>query len=267
MFEAFSLFFFALGLIIGSFINVVIYRYGSGEDINGRSKCPSCQKTLRWFELVPVLSYVTLQGRCARCSSPISIQYPIVEFLTGLFFWAIAVKFYSLFLESTAMFIFVAGFYFIVVSILIIIAVIDFYHKIIPDRFSIMFVALSFGKLIIEHSGFNNLFRGEGLLDLLMGPILFLFFYSIWFFTRGRGMGFGDVKLSLGIGWMLGFIGGISAIVLSFWIGAIVGIALVLLKKAGPKTEVPFAPFLILGVLLVIFFNLDVMQIGKLLMI
>ncbi len=148
----------------------------------------------------------------------------------------------------------------------------DIRHKIIPDGVVYTFAILSLGKILITIP-FVELFHFPALLDLLSGPILFLFpFFFLWFISKGEWMGLGDGKLALGMGWFLGFAYGISAIVLGFWIGAVVGLLILLVQKIGKgnsplsfglghltmKSEIPFGPFLILGLLLVFFLHIDV---------
>jgi leader peptidase (prepilin peptidase) / N-methyltransferase len=265
-----------LGLLIGSFLNVVIIRYNTGGGVKGRSRCTSCARTLAWYELVPVASYVMLKGRCRTCSSGIALQYPLVELATGVLFTIVS---YTLFSPAHGMFsphIFVAIatllFYFLIISLLIIITVYDIRHMIIPDGIVYALCIAAAAKLLITHAGSMGgvLFA----LDALAGPLLFSGFFFVWFLSKGRWMGFGDAKLALAIGWLLGFKEGISAVVLAFWLGAALSLIYIGVKKlplflAGKqltiKSEIPFAPYLILGTLFALFSNLDVLQIGALL--
>ncbi|MFA6338440.1 MAG: prepilin peptidase [Candidatus Paceibacterota bacterium] len=271
MFYYFSTFVFLFGIIIGSFLNVVILRYNTGKNINGRSACFSCGKTLQWFELFPVLSFIFLKGKCRSCKTKISWQYPIVEFLTGLMFLGLYVKFFDFFIFPQ--YILLAFLYAIIFCILMVITVYDAKHKIIPDGAVYSFIVFSFITLLFRSFYFGGGFQFF-ICDIITGLAIFLFFFSLWFFSSGKWMGFGDAKLALGIGWSLGFPAGISAIVFAFWIGAAVGVALIIFKyislsivhtiklpKAFKhltiKSEIPFAPFLVLGMVLVFFFNLD----------
>ena len=269
--ELYIIFFFGiLGIIIGSFLNVVILRFNTGKGIDGRSLCFSCSKTLHWYELIPVASYLFQQGKCRSCKSSISRQYVLVELGTALLFALIAgrillplsetyavASIINLFLTLTA------------ASLLVVIFVYDLRHKIIPDVFSYGFAFLALMRLVLYYQ--DHLFTLPGTLDLLAGPIVALPFVLIWFVSKGTWMGFGDAKLALGIGWFLGLAGAISALCLSFWIGAAVGICLILLqrsKKRGRlsmKSEIPFAPFLVIGLLVVYFFPIDLFHIKTLL--
>ena len=277
MFTVLSLAAFLFGLIIGSFLNVVILRHGT-ETLAGRSRCPHCRKLIHWYENVPVLSYLALRGRCAGCRTPLSLQYPLVELAVGFLFVALfffvaerlAVTAPEAFLRLAPLsaFLLLSA----VWSTLVAIFVYDLYHKIIPDRFVFTFIGLSvLWFLFFLHPG--SLLSLGALLDGLSGPLLFLFFGSLWYFSGGRWMGFGDAKLALGMGFLLGLSGGLAAVLLAFWIGAAVAVLLLcvgsLLSKLGTtalppslkrltiKSEVPFAPFLIIGTAIAFFGEVD----------
>ena len=249
------IFTFIFGAIVGSFLNVVILRYGTEKPIShGRSGCPDCGKVLHWHELIPIWSFFALGGKCAVCSKPISLQYPLVEAFTG-FIFAATVYYFGL-STSTAYYLFIE-------SILIVIAVYDFHHKIIPDFFVFLFAVAAFIMAFVQ---------GWGMWDILAGPILAAPFALLWLVSRGRWIGLGDSKLALGIGFFLGLAQGVSAIVLAFWIGAAWSIALMAVQKASDassrvtmKSEIPFGPFLIAGTLLILFFGWDVLGISLLL--
>ncbi len=221
------------GLLAGSFLNVVVYRFGTGKSIvRGRSQCFSCARVLRWYELIPVVSYLVQRGRCRGCFSHIAYQYPLVELLTGLLFGALA--------WSGA----VLGLY-LTTATLVAILVYDLRHMIIPDPLVYAFIILA----ILNHAP-----------DWWMGPVLFAVFGSLWLVSRGKWMGFGDAKLVLGIGLLLGFSKGLSAMLIAFWSGALVGVALLYWKRRlfTMKSEIPFAPFLILGAFLALILNIQV---------
>lgn len=254
------IFIFILGTIIGSFLNVVIYRLNSGRKIvNDSSMCMSCGHKLRWFELIPVISYFIQGCKCRKCKSRISIQYPIVEILTGLMFLAISVKFIPFLFFSFWLYVGYTSVYLILFSLLVVTFVYDLRHKIIPNKIAFPFIALSFVSMVSNLIIFGNIFSWAALLDIFAGPIVALPFALIWLFSKGRLMGFGDVKLMLGIGWMLGLSSGIFAIILAFWFGAVVGLGLMALskKKVSFKSELPFAPFLILGIFITFLFGFN----------
>lgn len=259
---------FILGLIIGSFLNAIIFRYNTGMTPKGRSFCPNCGKKLNWFELVPVLSFVLQRGKCRGCFSRISWQYPTIELVTAFLFAATGYK-----LGITAGFESLNPLYFsyvlLVWCLLIVIAVYDFKHKIIPDGPVYAFIVLSLVGQIVSKF-FDQ--GGHTILDLSIGPILFLLMASFWLVSSGRWMGFGDAKLVLGIGLFLGFEQGISAIILGFWAGALAGISFIVLshgrklflgsEKFTMKSEIPFGPFLIFGTILAFFFSLDILSLS-----
>lgn len=267
--EPFTLAFFGiLGAIIGSFLNVVILRFNTGRGLHGRSMCFTCDRHLKWYELVPVLSYVIQRGKCRTCESRVSSQYPIVEASTAVVFALVAQKILSPFLGAYSLadilYLLVSLFVF---SVLVVIFVYDLYHKIIPDLFAIMFGVAGLASLVILHQ--SALLSFPYFLDLLAGPLLALPFYLLWKVSGGRWIGLGDAKLVVGIGWFLGLSGGLSAIAIGFWVGAIVSVALLFFPQFLPKkhrltwkSEVPFGPFLILGTLVIFLVPFDFFHIG-----
>jgi len=255
-------FIFALGAIVGSFLNVLGLRWNSGVGFGGRSFCPSCSKKLSWWELVPVLSYLSLRGKCFGCKSKISIQYVVVEILTGLVF----VTVYTSLLpgDSLINLLFIVQYllFVIIFSIYIVITIYDLRHKIIPNN--LVYVSIILALIM-------RLILGGGLLDYIAGPVIFVFFGSIWFLSKGRAMGFGDAKLGLSIGLLLGGAMGLSAIVLAFWIGAVFGLVSIAIPRLSPllsgaknitmKSEIPFAPFMVLGAWISLLFQLDILNV------
>lgn len=245
---------FVFGAVVGSFLNVLGLRLHSGLSLGGRSSCAICRHQLSWYELIPVLSYLFLRGRCSSCHSKISPQYFIVEFLTGLLFaslyWVYNLTPYFLLITS------VFCLYFTIV-------IYDIRHQIIPDALVYLSILLSLASYFLLPTS---------ILDLLAGPILFSFFASVWFLSRGRAMGFGDAKLALSIGLLLGAANGFSAVMLAFWIGAVYGLGLMAMtrlypllsggKKITMKSELPFAPFLVLGAWMSVIFNLDLLHVS-----
>lgn len=245
---------FVLGAIVGSFLNVAAFRFRSGLSVGGRSRCGSCGKTLSWYELVPVVSFIVLGGRCGSCRANISWRYPAVETLTALIFATV---------YHPAHLLWVNALFLIIFSIYIVILIYDMRHKVIPN--SLVYPAILLALVIAV------LARGT-LLDWLAGPILFAFFTLIWLLSRGRAMGFGDGKLALSIGLMLGAAGGFSAVIVAFWVGALYGLALIAAgflsplltrgKRITMKSEVPFAPFLVLGAWLSLILQLDLLHVA-----
>jgi len=259
---------FAFGAVIGSFLNVVVYRYNTGLPLlRSRSMCFSCGKKLAWYELVPLVSFLVQRGACRSCKSLISRQYIAVEFLTGALF---ALSAFFLLPENASYGDILSLFYYwIILSLLTVIAVYDMRHKIIPDGIVYAFIALSLAAFFVP--GGPEL----GARDMLAAPVLFAPFAFLWAVSRGAWMGLGDAKLAWGMGWLLGLLPGISAVVIGFWIGAIVGLGIMLFdfvsaavlgRRGGArltmKSEIPFGPFLVLGTVLVLFFDVNVFSLS-----
>ena len=265
---------FLFGLIIGSFLNVVILRFNTGQKIgNDRSKCMSCSHVLGFRDLFPLISWLSTLGRCRYCKTRISPQYPIVEFSTGLLFVLGFYHLINIMLISNINFIIEFIYLMIIFSILMIIFVYDLRHKIIPNLFSYSFAIITF----IHYLYFSYFVQGLDLLafpeilNLFSGLIFFIPFFLLWFISRGQWMGLGDGKLVLGVGWFLGFTLGLSGIILSFWLGAIFALIIMFISKLNRgdqsitmKTEIPFGPFIILGTLIVYFFQIDILGLSLL---
>jgi prepilin signal peptidase PulO-like enzyme (type II secretory pathway) len=248
---------FIFGAIVGSFLNVVSIRFKTGVGIGGRSKCMTCGKELEWLELIPLLSFFLQNGSCRKCKSKISWQYPLVEFLAGALFVFILLTFPPVTYSSAA----ATLIQILAACLLTVIVVHDVKHKIIPDLFVYTFAALSFINLFIGGSSWWHVPNYE---SLIAGPLLAVPFALFWLVSRGAWMGLGDAKLMLGIGWFLGVNGGINAIILAFGIGAVISVIwlLITFKHFKPKTEIPFGPYLILGMYLVMIFGIQVMDMG-----
>jgi len=265
---------FIFGLVFGSFLNVVVYRLKSGEPIGlSRSFCPYCKTTLKWYDLVPLLSFIYLRGRCRYCRKKISWQYPIVEILSGLIWVIVAYKInfqFSIFnFQSISNFQFLNFIYYIfILSSLLVIAVYDFKWRIIPDKIVYPAIAAALIFNLFEISKYQNLEILKYLnIEIFIWPLLvaivaFLFFFLIFYFSNGKAMGLGDAKLAFLIGLFLGHPLAVAAFMLAFVIGAIFGIILIGLgrifphyKKWGMKSQISFGPFLVLGAFLAFFFS------------
>jgi len=268
------IFVFLLGTIIGSFLNVVIFRFNTGRTIvKGRSMCMNCSKHLRWYELIPVFSFLIQKGKCRNCASRISHQYPLVEIITGLVFALIVFKFLPVLYFSYGLYILYVTLFVFIFSLLIVISVYDLRHKIIPNKLVFIFIIISFLSIFINPYLFGSIFTLPTLATLISGPLLSLPFVLLWYFSKGRLMGLGDGKLFLGVGWLLGLSQGIFAIILSFCLGAVISLIVMFLSKnlsdgkAGKinmKTEIPFAPFIIISTLVTFLFNFDVFSLIRL---
>lgn len=239
---------FVVGLIGGSFLNVVIYRTTHGTSpLSGRSKCPKCKKTISWKHNIPLLSFFWLRGRCANCKTKISWQYPVVELLTGALFvwwWVIGRSFFSLigqpwiYLQPV--------FWLIVGMLLLVVFVADWRFGLIPDsvNFSLFVLALSYR---LGLTSFGLMESVDVVRAIICGLVLTAFFYGLWFFTNGRGFGFGDVKLAPALGLLLGWPKTLVGMFLAFVIGAGVAVVLILAGKKKLGQTIPFGPFLVLG--------------------
>ena len=266
--------FLIFGLIIGSFLNVVLFRYNTGRTVGGRSKCFSCKRTLHAIDLVPVLSYVAFKGKCRTCKSHISMQYPSVELLTGLLFAGTYIVYAPLFFFNPAYFLYKMLVGLFIMSVLVLITVYDIRHKIIPDLFAFLFGIVSFAAMFIGVGQYGEVFVYTPTLTHLFAGIILAFpFYFLWLVSRGAWMGLGDAKLALGIGWFLGLGAGTTAVIYGFWIGAAVSVLMLIVQKSKfikkilktpdltMKSEIPFAPFLILGLLIVFFFQYNMFSV------
>lgn len=248
-----SLIFGLEGLVIGSFLNVVIDRHTLGKSLGGRSSCDICRRKLSPRELIPVLSYLIQGGRSLCCKKKLKLQYSFVEALTGLFFFTITYFFLSqsrvvdltLFLSLVA----ILG----AVSASIAISLIDFRHHIIPDGLQIVLFGCVLFYLVVS-GGFQVKLFGEALVVAL--PILLLYLV-----TGGRGMGYGDIKLQVTLGLWLGLAQGFLGLYISFITGAVYGIILILRKSANKKSHVAFGPFLLLGAWIAFFMGDSIIRI------
>jgi prepilin signal peptidase PulO-like enzyme (type II secretory pathway) len=224
--------------------------------------------TLRWFDLVPLVSYFAIRGRCRRCGSSISLQYPVVELITGIVFalvylhQASSIKHQALFLFSPS-----TGYWLLVWSLLIAISIYDLCHKIIPNGLVYLFSALALAKLLPTMTFTNPQLLVTGYWSLASGFLLAAPLAALWLLSRGRAMGLGDAKLALGIGLLLGLSRGIAALAFSFWLGAAVSLVLLLAQHVGLflrrgaitiKSEIPFGPFLAAGAFIAGLFEIDV---------
>ena len=255
---------FALGGIIGSFLNVVIYRLHTNKSLSGRSHCLTCGVTLEWYDLFPLASYLVLRARCRRCGAVITPRYFLVELLTGLLFVGVVLT-TPLLLPLLIM----AA----VVSVLVVIVVYDYYHYIIPDV--LVWWLLGLAALWLGYGWYQDGDTSQLLWSIGAAGAGAGFFALLWVISKGRWLGLGDAKLALPLGLLVGPASVFSFIVISFWIGAAVSVAVIawqyLRRRGQPhlrflpqpltiKSEVPFAPFLVCGFLVVYYWSLDVLH-------
>lgn len=246
-----------IGLILGSFTNVLILRHGV-EGLGGRSHCPGCNTQLRWFELIPLLSYLMLRGRCRSCARRISVQYPLVEVSMAVLCIGIGLSSLPIHAKIVALPILV---------LLVAITVYDLYYTLIPDAwsYSLAFLSFVYGIMLIPARELSDI-----LLFLVAGPVVALPLATLWYVSRGEWMGLGDAKLVLGFGWLVGLRFGVIALGIAFVSGAIVGVSLLAVQRVlaylsqrgitsfrqegrglTMRSEVPFGPFLVFGLVIV----------------
>ncbi|MBU3934434.1 prepilin peptidase [Patescibacteria group bacterium] len=245
-----NLFIFLFGLIAGSFLNCVIYRLEKRRSfLKGRSCCPKCSHQLNWYDLMPVFSYLLLRGKCRYCKKSISFQYPLIELATGFLFLAVFNPEYA-----------VRTFYLLLVTcLLIIIFIYDLKHYIIPDKIIFPAIAIAlFYNLFLLLTGDYSLARFLNMIYAGFWPALF--FFLIFFLSRGKWLGFGDIKLVFFMGIFLGFPEVLAALFLAVFFGGIIGIGLIIAKIKKIKSEIPFGPFLIIGTYLALFFGQDLVN-------
>jgi prepilin signal peptidase PulO-like enzyme (type II secretory pathway) len=249
MFSEYTLiagFIFILGLIIGSFLNVLILRYNTGKGLGGRSMCFSCGRTLTTRDLFPVLSYLWHRGRCRTCKSKISPQYIIVELLTGILFVLAYYHNLDLLSSSVSVFALKLAIDCALMSLFVSMVVYDMRHKIIPDPAVVLTALLA----LLGHIVLGTLTWSV----VLSGFVIAAPFYLFWLFSKGTMMGLGDAKLAITMGWMLGISSGFTAVIFGFWLGALVSILIII---ARPETSQK-KRFGIIGLVSVLlFFYLD----------
>jgi leader peptidase (prepilin peptidase)/N-methyltransferase len=243
------LIFFILGLIVGSFLNVVVYRLNLAETLMGRSHCPHCKAKIRWFDNVPLASFIILGTKCRDCGEKISWQYPMVEIFTGAVFAFTGSYFFSIADTKTWV---ETLFYLGAFSMLIVIALYDLKYMEIPMvvLWSAVIWTIIF-SVVLDWASFSPLL---GILNMkifsgiLAGIVAFLFFFCLSYFSKEKWMGMGDAYLGLLAGLVVGWPQIIIALMLSFFLGSAWGIIMILNKKKTMKSQIPFAPFLVLGI-------------------
>ncbi len=244
--EPFLASWFALmGAVVGSFLNVVVYRLPRGYALNipSRSMCTSCNKQLQWFENIPLLSFIIQRGKCSKCGAAIGARYFLIELITSALFYAV----YSHF-----GFTFNSLFYCAFVASLMAVTFIDIDFRIIPDEISIWGTVLALAA--------SHWVEGLGLTAALIGAASASFLFWLMGFvyekiTGREGLGFGDVKLLAFIGASLGAKGAFGTVIVSSFVGSVFGIILMISQKKNLKMAVPYGPFLAIGALLFLFWG------------
>ncbi|MBI5558603.1 MAG: prepilin peptidase [Deltaproteobacteria bacterium] len=236
---------FLFGAIIGSFLNVAILRIPEPDQsvVYPASHCPECKTPLKWYDNIPLFSFIFLRRKCRYCKCPISWQYPLVELSMGLFSLALF-HFFPFPWPFVGFFLFTAA--------LLVIIVIDFRHQIIPDIISLPGILAGFACSFLNPA---ISWTDSGLGIFLGGGILFIISYGYYFFTKRVGMGGGDIKLLAMIGAFLGYQSLPFVIFSSAFLGSLAGLAAMIKQKKGGQTVIPYGPFLAAGALLYLFFE------------
>ncbi len=226
-----------LGLILGSFLNVVVLRYGV-KTLKGRSRCPKCATTLRWYELIPLVSYCIQLGRCRHCESAISIRYPLVELITGI---AFAVHTFV----ATDILSLAIGYIAILLGIAL--SLYDLQAQFLPAKMLYLLIGIGLVYYLIQ-----SLTLPIVMVDIFMLLLPSIFLIMIHVVSRGKWMGVGDGILFIGLSLLLGdFLLALYALVVSSWLGAGIGSVVLLVEKRRSKkaisNSIPFGPFLVLG--------------------
>jgi len=237
-------FVFVIGLCVGSFLNVCIYRLPDGKSIvHPGSMCPRCGTAIRFYDNIPVLSYLWLRGRCRHCAAPIALRYPIVELLGGLSALGTYLKF-GLSIEAPIYFMFIAA--------LLVVTFIDLDQRIIPDVITLPGIPLLFAASFV----LPQITWIQSLLGILIGGgSLYLVAWIYHLLTRKEGMGGGDIKLLAMIGAVVGWPGVLFTIFASSLLGTLAGLAVMVHSRQGMKLAVPFGPFLAIGSIIYLFFG------------
>lgn len=247
-------FLFIFGLIIGSFLNAVIYRLKSGDSfVMERSLCPRCRKTLGFWDLIPLLSFIFLKAKCRYCKKPISWQYPLVELFTGIIFiigyFNLAGK--ALDFSSWIVVLRLISFY-IFSGFLIIIFVYDLKHYLILDKVTLPASAIAF---------LLNVLLGYSLVNLLLAAgLIFGFFLFQFLISKGQWIGGGDLRLGFLMGAMLGWPKAVLALFLAYISGAIIGCLLIIFKKKKFNSQLPFGTFLTAATLVALLFGEEILN-------
>ncbi len=282
---------FALGMALGSFINVLSLRYNpernvfNRECIRGRSKCDACGRVLKWHELMPILSFCIQGGRCKTCRASLTLQYPIIEAVSGLvvagipwflnYTWGFSQKTFLL-LEAPWWHYILILLWIAVFLVFLLITLIDLKHFLIPDElttilgvlgiFITAILSLYRSSLPIFSASFLKNYGAIGSLDSVVinhvigSVVVGALFWMLHVVTKGRGMGFGDVKLAFVLGLIFGWPDSLIGTLLSFVIGGVWGTYLLLSKRKKMKDRVPFGPIMIAGYATLFFFGFTIVK-------
>lgn len=247
-----NLIIFILGASIGSFLNVLIDRLPKDEGINGRSYCDFCRKKIGWYDLIPILSFFMIGGKTRCCRKKLSWQYPLVEFVTGVVFVVVIKN--GPYVESLTRTVLIIS----ILSSLIVIFVSDFKYHLISDYILLAFFIFSVFYHIsnLFWVGINPTPTPIQLIQPIMSGLVVSFpIFLIYFISKERAMGLGDVFLAANMGFLLGWKAGFMALYIAFITGAIIGLIAIILKNKKLKSKIAFGPFLVIGTIIMLFFS------------
>ena len=241
-----EMFIFLMGLCIGSFLNVCIYRLPESKSIvHPRSMCPNCDTLIPFYDNIPLFSYLWLKGQCRRCKVKISMRYPMVELLGGLVALGTYLRF-GLTIETLIYYVFIAA--------LLVVTFIDLDHRIIPDVITLPGIPICFAASF----ALPSITYKDALLGILVGGgSLFIVAWVYTLLTKKEGMGGGDIKLLAMMGAIVGWQGVLFTIFVASLVGTLAGFAVMLQSRKGMKLAVPFGPFLSIGSITYIFFGTE----------
>lgn len=242
-----------IGLCVGSFLNVVIYRLPNGMNLaKPSSHCPKCNSKIKWYDNIPVLSYIILGGKCRNCKEKISFRYTIVEIMNSAI-WALCV---CVFYEKNIYYMFMMM---ILSSTLICIAFIDLENMIIPDSLQIIVFLCAIFSLFFEWN-IDNTWQSKVLSCIILGGAFFLLFYIFEKVIKKEVIGGGDIKLIISSSLLLGFANGILSLAIACILASIVIVIIKAVKKYGNGKEYPFAPYLCLGIFIACTFGKEIID-------
>jgi len=261
---------FLFGGALGSFAGVAVDRLYVRPFLTGRSHCDKCGRTLSWFEMLPVLSYIFLKGRCRKCRTKIGSETFFLELAGG----ALAVIVFKFYILSYFVFplvtksVITGVLFFLLFAVLyIILAVIfayDLRHKLVPMNFALTLVIV--GVAFEVYRAFNYMTYYGGInqffyLDLFSGFLIALPFLIFYLVSGRRGVGLGDIVIYFGVGYLAGFTFGISILAISVWLGALVSVLLMIIKpkKYNKTSKIPFTPFIVIATVIVMLFQVDIL--------
>ena len=255
----YALFAFVLGAVVGSFLNVCICRMPQGESVvSPPSHCPKCDYRIRWYDNIPILSYLLLRGKCRGCRAPISLMYPLVELLNALLALGLFLRILPprLLAEAPLDIVMRQGgvfaLLFVFCSALVVVTFIDLEHQIIPDSITLPGIVIGFAaSFFIPQLGWVNSLIGI----VAGGGSLLLIAYGYELVAKKEGMGGGDVKLLAMMGAFLGWKAIIFIIFTASLIGSVIGVSVMLAQKKDASLAIPFGPFLAGGAVLYIFYG------------